>query len=245
MVSEKISRKRERTVSIFVDQETLKPSIFLQKATNGLISSMKLLWKAVRSSNSEKQRKEDTGEWQTTVPFDTKDGLSQDDARSLAQELSLPDDQMDAGTRILMILCQVWSALDGSRFNINLATTKDDSGQVELCCTKAQMSFDPSAIKRQPELAAIFSTPEQESQIDPRSAQAYKVGMVYQKLDGDIACFGCSAVDATATSDVIIANGGKPANFLDANGQVTAENVALGLRIIRGDKQVNAIFINW
>ncbi|MFO0796965.1 MAG: hypothetical protein U0804_05770 [Gemmataceae bacterium] len=47
-----------------------------------------------------------------------------------------------------------------------------------------------------------------------------------------------------ATMDIVQHHGGKPANFLDVGGGVTAENAVEAFRIILSDPKVKAIFVN-
>ena len=63
-------------------------------------------------------------------------------------------------------------------------------------------------------------------------------------LDGNIGCMVNGAGLAMGTMDIIKAEGGEPANFLDVGGGATKERVETAFRIITSDSNVKCILIN-
>lgn len=60
-----------------------------------------------------------------------------------------------------------------------------------------------------------------QSQEDPREAQAAQWELNYVALDGNIGCMVNGAGLAMGTMDIVKLHGGEPANFLDVGGGAT------------------------
>ncbi len=74
--------------------------------------------------------------------------------------------------------------------------------------------------------------------------QASQYNLNYVRLDGEVGCMVNGAGLAMATMDLIKHAGSFPANFLDVGGGANPTTVANGFRIILGDPNVKAIFVN-
>ncbi|MEE9226809.1 MAG: succinate--CoA ligase subunit beta, partial [Acidobacteriota bacterium] len=83
--------------------------------------------------------------------------------------------------------------------------------------------------------------PEEE---DPLEIEASKHGLNYIRLEGNVGCMVNGAGLAMATMDIIQAEGGHPANFLDVGGGASSEQVANGFRILLSDRNVRSVLIN-
>ena len=99
----------------------------------------------------------------------------------------------------------------------------------------AKMVIDDSALFRQ-------DFKEEETGSLPELAK--KSGMSYVGLDGDIGCIVNGAGLAMATLDMITANNGKPANFMDVRAGANAEQVKTALRIVSSIRNMKALLIN-
>ncbi|MAV28212.1 MAG: ADP-forming succinate--CoA ligase subunit beta [Legionellales bacterium] len=110
----------------------------------------------------------------------------------------------------------------------------------DLVCLDAKINIDDNALYRQPKLRQMRDL----AQEDERESQAKKWELNYIALSGNIACMVNGAGLAMATMDLIKAEGGEPANFLDVGGGVTRERVTEAFRIILSDSGVKAILIN-
>jgi succinyl-CoA synthetase beta subunit len=69
-------------------------------------------------------------------------------------------------------------------------------------------------------------------------------GLTYVKLDGDIGILGNGAGLVMSTLDVVVQNGGAPANFLDAGGGSKAEAITAAVEVILSNPKVRAVLFN-
>ena len=83
-----------------------------------------------------------------------------------------------------------------------------------------------------------------ESEEDPREAEAHEHDLSYVSLDGTIGCMVNGAGLAMATMDIIKLHGAEPANFLDVGGGASKEKVAAAFKIITADERVKGILVN-
>jgi len=114
------------------------------------------------------------------------------------------------------------------------------TGSGELLALDAKMAIDDNALYRQPELAALRDTGEE----DPRETEAAQFGLNYIALDGRIGCMVNGAGLAMGTMDIIQLKGDKPANFLDVGGGVTVNAVCEAFKLLFSDKHVKAVLVN-
>jgi malate-CoA ligase subunit beta len=117
-----------------------------------------------------------------------------------------------------------------------LAVTKDG----RVLALDAKMTFDDNALFRRPDISELRDYAEE----DPREVEAYKFGLNYVGLDGNIGCIVNGAGLAMATMDMIKHAGGEPANFLDVGGGASPARVAAAFRLVLSDARVNCILVN-
>ena len=110
----------------------------------------------------------------------------------------------------------------------------------DLKCLDAKMGFDSNALYRQPDIAELRDTTEE----DPKELEASKHDLNYIALDGEIGCMVNGAGLAMATMDIIKLFGAEPANFLDVGGGATKEKVTEAFKIITSDPNVKGILVN-
>lgn len=91
--------------------------------------------------------------------------------------------------------------------------------QGDLICLDGKLGADGNALFRQPDLREM----RDQSQEDPREAQAAQWELNYVALDGNIGCMVNGAGLAMGTMDIVKLHGGEPANFLDVGGGATKE----------------------
>merc|ERR1712188_334200 len=82
------------------------------------------------------------------------------------------------------------------------------------------------------------------SQENAIEVEAKKFDLNYIKLDGNVACMVNGAGLAMSTMDLLSILGGSPAIFLDVGGASTVETTTAAFKIIKGDPNVKAIFVN-
>ena len=104
----------------------------------------------------------------------------------------------------------------------------------------AKINIDDNALFRQPEIAKLKDTSE-ENELEYEASQN---DMVYIKLNGKIGCMVNGAGLAMATMDIIKQFGMEPANFLDLGGTANKERAIKAFKIIQSDKNVKSVFIN-
>ena len=104
----------------------------------------------------------------------------------------------------------------------------------------AKLSFDPNALFRQPEIAAMRDLDEE----DPTEIEASKFDLSYISLDGDIGCLVNGAGLAMATMDAIKLYGGSPANFLDVGGGASVEKVTAAFQLMLRNPRLKAVLVN-
>ena len=164
-------------------------------------------------------------------------GLQPFQARELAFKLGLNLKQVSRAVQSIMGAYRCFRDLDANLLEINpLVLTADD----RMIALDAKLSIDDNALFRQTAVAAMHD----QSQEDPREAQAAQHNLNYVGLDGQIGCVVNGAGLAMATMDMIQVSGGSPANFLDVGGGASPERVGAAIRLILNDKNVKAVLVN-
>jgi len=110
----------------------------------------------------------------------------------------------------------------------------------EVRALDAKVTIDDSALFRHPDLAGIGDR----SPADPLEALAREKGVIYVKLDGSVGILGNGAGLSMSTVDVVVVEGGRPANFCDLGGGGSAAGVIAALEVISRDPQVRSILFN-
>ena len=170
-------------------------------------------------------------------PIDPLCGAQGFQARKIAKVLKLNNAQTRQFTPMLKNLMKLFIEKDLSLLEINpLVIT---SGGL-LHCLDAKINIDSNAIYRQPEIAEMHDS----SQEDPRESEAAKNDLSYVSLDGNIGCMVNGAGLAMGTMDTIKYFGGNPANFLDVGGTATQERVSKAFKIILDDPEVKVVLVN-
>ena len=164
-------------------------------------------------------------------------GLQPWQCRQLAFGIGLKGDQAAQFQALLLALYRLYTEKDASLIEINPLIVTRAGRLVALDC---KLDIEANALFRQPELAALRDT----GQEDPAERIASEHDLNYVSLDGDIACMVNGAGLAMATMDLIKLHGGAPANFLDVGGGATAERVTAAFELILSNPRVRAILVN-
>jgi succinyl-CoA synthetase beta subunit len=221
LVAESADIAREIYFAILLDRATGAPVIVA--STEGGVEI-----EAVAAKSPEKIIRE---------PIDLLAGLQPFQTRKLAKQLGFESSQLKSASKLFEGLYRTFVAYDCSMVEVNplVTTIKGD-----VLALDAKFNFDDNALYRQPEIAALRDIAEE----DPREVEAWKHGLNYIGLDGNIACLVNGAGLAMATMDIIKFYGGEPANFLDVGGGATEEQVTEAFKILIADKKVKAILVN-
>ena len=166
-----------------------------------------------------------------------KDQSLPEHAKNIANVLKLNDEQTNQFIPMIDNLLRLFVEKDLSLLEINPLVINSNG---DLHCLDAKVNIDANALFRQPELLEMHD----ETQEDPREAEAAKNDLSYVSLDGNIGCMVNGAGLAMGTMDTIKFFGGNPANFLDVGGTADAKRVEQAFRIILKDKNVKAILVN-
>lgn len=169
--------------------------------------------------------------------IDPMTGAQPFQARKIAKVLGLDSLQAKQFTPMLINLMKLFVEKDLSLLEINPLVITSGG---KLHCLDAKINIDSNAIYRQPEIAAMHDS----SQEDPRESDAAKNDLSYVSLDGNIGCMVNGAGLAMGTMDTIKFYGGNPANFLDVGGTATQERVAKAFKIILADPEVKVVLVN-
>jgi succinyl-CoA synthetase beta subunit len=171
------------------------------------------------------------------TPVDPRSGLQPYQARRLAYALGLSAEQAPQAEKIMAALARVFLDKDASLAEVNplVVTPKG-----EVLALDAKMTFDDNALFHHPDVAAL----RDEAEETPAELRAQKAGLSFISLDGNIGCLVNGAGLAMSTMDIIKYHGGRPANFLDVGGGVTAEGAIEAFRIILSDPKVKGILVN-
>lgn len=172
-----------------------------------------------------------------TMPIDINIGVTDEQAREVAEKLGFSETSIDEATTMIKRLYATFLKTDSTMLEIN-PFVEDTTGKV--LCLDAKCRFDDNAFFRHKDL---FDSRDW-SQSDTRERDAASSNLNYIALDGDIGCLVNGAGLAMATMDIIKLHGGNPANFLDVGGGATAKQVTEAFRIISSDPKVQAILVN-
>ena len=171
------------------------------------------------------------------VAVDPTQGLSLDDAKTLATNIGIPEGSVNQGAELLVNLYNVFWEKDASLAEINpLIVTGDD----RVVALDAKFNFDSNALFRHPDIMEYRDLDEE----DPAEIEASEHGLSYISLDGTIGCLVNGAGLAMATMDIIKLYGGEPANFLDVGGGATEEQVTAAFKIMLRNPNIKAILVN-
>ena len=172
-----------------------------------------------------------------TVHVDPATNVCPHHVRRLAKALKLDGALAREMSHLITVLHKAFVDKDMSLLEINPLIVTGDG---KLVCLDAKINFDANALFRHPDVLAL----RDESEEDPREAEAHEHDLSYVSLDGTIGCMVNGAGLAMATMDIIKLHGAEPANFLDVGGGASREKVAAAFKIITGDERVKGILIN-
>ena len=180
---------------------------------------------------------EKTPELIHTLDICPEDGLTNENANKIADNLNLSGTAKQEMISFVKALYDAYDKSDSSLFEINpVIKTSDD----KILAVDAKVTIDDNALFRHKDYLEMRDVREE----NPIEVEAKEVGLNYVDLDGNVGCMVNGAGLAMATMDIIKQAGGNPANFLDVGGTADAERVEKAFEIILKDANVKAILIN-
>ena len=135
------------------------------------------------------------------VFVDPAAGLSNAQARELAEGIGMPVPSLAQAMDVFQKLYQCYVETDASLVEINPLNRDTDGNIVAL---DAKFNFDANALFRHPEITAYRDLDEE----DPAEIEASKFDLAYISLDGNIGCLVNGAGLAMSTMDTIKLYGG-------------------------------------
>jgi succinyl-CoA synthetase beta subunit len=171
------------------------------------------------------------------VFIDPEDGLTDEQAATLAKGIGVPAESVDRAVAALKGLYKCYMETDASLAEINPLILE---GNGNIKAIDAKFNFDSNSLYRQPEIVAYRDLDEE----DPDELEASKFDLSYISLDGNIGCLVNGAGLAMATMDTIKLFGAEPANFLDVGGGATTEKVTEAFKIMLKNPKVKGILVN-
>ena len=171
------------------------------------------------------------------VFVDPATGLTDAQAKELANGIGVPEGSSAQAMDVLQKLYKVYMDTDASLVEINPLILEGNGGIKAL---DAKFNFDANALFRHPEIVAYRDLDEE----DPAEVEASKFDLAYISLDGNIGCLVNGAGLAMATMDTIKLFGAEPATCLDVGGGATPEKVTEAFKIMLKNDKVKAILVN-
>jgi succinyl-CoA synthetase beta subunit len=221
LIEETLPIERELYLGIVLDRVLAKP-VFMASAAGGMEIE------EVAAKNPEAILKE---------PIEPGYGLAAFQARKLAFGMGLAASSVNDAAAAIMALARAYQSVDASLAEINpFVLTR----QGKVCALDAKINLDDNALYRHKDLLELRDLNEE----DPLEVEASRYGLNYIKLDGNVGCMVNGAGLAMATMDIIKYAGGSPANFLDAGGGASADQIKNAFRILLSDRNVRAVLIN-
>ncbi len=172
-----------------------------------------------------------------TIFADPVLGLTEIQAKDLADRIGIPADSTAQAVDVFQKLYKCYMDTDASLVEIN-PLNRDSKGNI--MALDAKFNFDPNALFRHPDIVAYRDLDEE----DAAEVEASKFDLAYISLEGNIGCLVNGAGLAMATMDTIKLYGGEPANFLDVGGGATPEKVTEAFKIMLKNPKVEAILVN-
>lgn len=168
-------------------------------------------------------------------------GFDAADFREKARKFALDGKIMEQLTDIGAKLTRLFFELDATTAEINPLIV---NGNGTLEAADAKLVIDDNALYRQGNYTLI---PRHEAQVESEAVRrAEAAGLAYVELDpnGTIGLIAGGAGIGMATVDTIKFYGGRPFNFLDLGGGVTAEKTWAAMKLLLENPQIESILVN-
>jgi succinyl-CoA synthetase beta subunit len=157
--------------------------------------------------------------------------------RRLAFSAGVAPDTVRPIGALLDKLYDAFVAEDATLVEVNPLIVTTDRRVMAL---DAKVTLDDNALFRHPGNAELRYTEGE----DEQEAMARERGLTYVKLDGNVGILGNGAGLVMSTLDVVALVGGRPANFLDAGGGASSEEITSAVEVILSNPNVTAVLFN-
>jgi succinyl-CoA synthetase beta subunit len=149
---------------------------------------------------------------------------------------NIKNELLDIAAKLAKIFCDC----DATTIEINPLVVNENE---ELIAADAKLVIDDNALFRQENHQLIERKEEVEEGVYKTAKEA---GLSYVELDadGNIGLIAGGAGIGMATMDTVRYFGGKPFNFLDLGGGVTAEKTQKAMRLLMNNDKIDGIVVN-
>ncbi len=167
-------------------------------------------------------------------------GMRGYEAINLMRQIGLTGETLSSASRILSRLYNVFASYDARIAEINPLVMTNEG---EMVAADSRCEIDDHSLFRHPELQDLRIQRIE----DPWEREGVKAGVNYVGLEGNIAVMANGAGLTMSLLDIIKAEGGRPACFLDTGGGLSKERmkngVGLLLRKAKSDPQIKVILL--
>ena len=149
---------------------------------------------------------------------------------------------------IVLQLCQIAERLTELFFTLDATTVEINpliaDGQGKLEAADSKLVIDDNALYRQADYVLIPRCKKESESVAVREAEAADLAYVELDENGNIGLMAGGAGIGMATVDTNKFYGGRPFNFLDLGGGVTAEKTYKAMKLLLENPKIERILIN-
>lgn len=174
---------------------------------------------------------------QESLPLPIKGAIDKEALAAFLASLGLKDGEIEAGAAVVEGLRRAFVELEATLIEINpLAVTAAG----ELKALDVKMTLDDNALFRHPDLASL----RDEDEAARTKLSAHRDQLNFVQLDGDIGLVSNGAGLGLATLDMVVAAGGRPANFMDVRTTARSLDIAHGFTLLLDNPKIRTLLIN-
>jgi succinyl-CoA synthetase beta subunit len=163
-------------------------------------------------------------------------GLVQKDILNFVKDLGLSRDQIKIAQETIESLYRAFIESDASLIEINPLAITDEG---KLLALDVKMTIDDNAIYRHPEFEKLWD----EAEVSSEENEARLHELNYVKMDGNIGVMVSGAGLALGVLDLLKANGGEAADFMDVRPVATREQIAAGIKMLMADTKIKSLLV--
>ncbi len=172
-------------------------------------------------------------------PIDIREGIGEEAARRLLELAGLEAMLCSEAAKVLVALYRLYRELDAELLEVN-PMVEDQSGRI--LALDGKLTVDDGALPRHLELMSWAN--ELGGGGTELERQGRELGLLYIELDGEVGVLANGAGLTMTTMDVIAANGGRAANFLEIGGANYTQAVP-ALQLVLSNPRAQSLLVNF
>ncbi|MFC3693568.1 succinate--CoA ligase subunit beta [Chenggangzhangella methanolivorans] len=174
---------------------------------------------------------------QESVALPLTGGIDREAVGAFLGRIGLKGAEIEPGCDLVEGLRRAFVELDAALIEINpLAVTSAG----ELKALDVKMTLDDNALFRHPDLASL----RDDDEAARTKLSAHRDQLNFVQLEGDIGLVSNGAGLGLATLDMVMAAGGKPANFMDVRTTARSLDIAHGFALLLDNPKIRTLLIN-